>query len=72
MVKREAMTVLLFSATKSRAKNRKNQTSATMFVCLSHNAFSDGTERNAIDTTLPNEKKIFVPFGSVGGRRRSF
>uniref|UniRef100_A0A915L3C9 Uncharacterized protein n=1 Tax=Romanomermis culicivorax TaxID=13658 RepID=A0A915L3C9_ROMCU len=28
------------------------------------------TERNAIDTTLPNETKIFVPFGSAGGYRQ--
>uniref|UniRef100_A0A915KHN6 Uncharacterized protein n=1 Tax=Romanomermis culicivorax TaxID=13658 RepID=A0A915KHN6_ROMCU len=35
-------------------------------------AFCDETERNAIDTTLPNEREIFIPFGSAGGYRRSF
>uniref|UniRef100_A0A915HMF1 Uncharacterized protein n=1 Tax=Romanomermis culicivorax TaxID=13658 RepID=A0A915HMF1_ROMCU len=40
--------------------------------------FKDGcfvgqrTERNAIDTMLPNKREIFVPFGSIGGYRRSF
>uniref|UniRef100_A0A915K2U2 Uncharacterized protein n=1 Tax=Romanomermis culicivorax TaxID=13658 RepID=A0A915K2U2_ROMCU len=34
--------------------------------------FFDGTERNAIDTRLTNEREIFVPFGSVGGYHRSF
>uniref|UniRef100_A0A915JTZ6 Uncharacterized protein n=1 Tax=Romanomermis culicivorax TaxID=13658 RepID=A0A915JTZ6_ROMCU len=29
-------------------------------------------ERNAIDTTLPNEREIFVQFSSVGGYRWSF
>uniref|UniRef100_A0A915KJW6 Uncharacterized protein n=1 Tax=Romanomermis culicivorax TaxID=13658 RepID=A0A915KJW6_ROMCU len=31
-------------------------------------AFSDRTERNAIGTTLPNERDIFVPFGSAGAQ----
>uniref|UniRef100_A0A915IGV1 Ycf15 n=1 Tax=Romanomermis culicivorax TaxID=13658 RepID=A0A915IGV1_ROMCU len=30
------------------------------------------TERNAIDRTQPNEREIFVPFGLIGGYRRSF
>uniref|UniRef100_A0A915KWR2 Ribosomal protein S3 n=1 Tax=Romanomermis culicivorax TaxID=13658 RepID=A0A915KWR2_ROMCU len=35
--------------------------------------FFGGTERNRqIDTTFLNEREIFVPFGSVGGYRRSF
>uniref|UniRef100_A0A915K911 Uncharacterized protein n=1 Tax=Romanomermis culicivorax TaxID=13658 RepID=A0A915K911_ROMCU len=30
------------------------------------------TERNEIDPGTPNEREIFVPFGSVGGYRRSY
>uniref|UniRef100_A0A915KV81 Methyltransferase FkbM domain-containing protein n=1 Tax=Romanomermis culicivorax TaxID=13658 RepID=A0A915KV81_ROMCU len=37
-------------------------------VTLTIVAFSDGTERNAIDGALPNETEIFVSYGSVGGR----
>uniref|UniRef100_A0A915J8L7 Cadherin domain-containing protein n=1 Tax=Romanomermis culicivorax TaxID=13658 RepID=A0A915J8L7_ROMCU len=35
-------------------------------------AFFGGTERNAVDTTLPNGREVFVPSSSFGGYRWSF
>uniref|UniRef100_A0A915HE36 Uncharacterized protein n=1 Tax=Romanomermis culicivorax TaxID=13658 RepID=A0A915HE36_ROMCU len=37
-----------------------------------HLYLSFSTKRNAIDTTILNERQIFVPFGSVADYRRSF
>uniref|UniRef100_A0A915HHJ0 Uncharacterized protein n=1 Tax=Romanomermis culicivorax TaxID=13658 RepID=A0A915HHJ0_ROMCU len=34
-----------------------------IYTCLFRR---NGTERNAIDTTLPNGREFFVPFGSIG------
>uniref|UniRef100_A0A915KR38 Uncharacterized protein n=1 Tax=Romanomermis culicivorax TaxID=13658 RepID=A0A915KR38_ROMCU len=40
--------------------------SKVIYTCL---FWWNGTERNAIESTLPNEREILVPFGLVGCRR---